>query len=191
MKARHAAQVLSLAAVLAACGAQQKQVEPVAGCPFTRPDNPAGNHGETTGILIILPGSGKILALRRAQEPPSGHHLITENIDADGAISIKFPIWTGPDAYGRLRISGANVDGRPGRVRGEYARAPRDFHAGYLVFSSEGCWRVTTRAGASSLTFVVEVVDCRGELRGRLAGHGQPTPGAGAGTVRTWPVRGP
>ena len=162
MKARHAAQVLSLAAVLAACGTQQKKVE-VADCPFTRADNPAGHHGETTGILIIIPGSGKILALRRRQEAPPGDHLITESIDADGTIRIKFPIWTGPDADGRLRITGRSVDGRPGRVRGEYARAPRDFHAGYLVFPGEGCWRVTAHAGASILTFVTEVLDCRRE----------------------------
>ena len=31
---------------------------------------------------------------------------------------------------------------------------------GYLVFPSEGCWRVTTRAGASRVSFVINVVDC-------------------------------
>jgi hypothetical protein len=28
-----------------------------------------------------------------------------------------------------------------------------------LVFPSDGCWRVTTRAGASRITFVIDVVD--------------------------------
>ena len=164
MKARHAAQVLSLALLAAACGAAQEDDERrVAGSPSTLPDNPAGNYGESERLLAILPASGKIVALRRAQDPPRGQHLVTENIAADGTIRIKFPVWTGPDAYGRLRITGSSVDGRPGRVRGEYARAPRDFHAGYLVFPSEGCWRVSNHAGAARLSFVVEVLDCRRE----------------------------
>lgn len=152
MKLRHAAQLLSVAAVLVACGAQEQQAE-VAACPVTRPDGAGGP------IRIILPGSGKILVVRRGVLP-RGDHLVTEFIDADGSITIKFPWWTGPEANGPLRISGVSVDGHEGRVRGEYERAPRDFHPGYLVFPSEGCWRVTGRAGASSLTFVVDVVDC-------------------------------
>lgn len=32
-----------------------------------------------------------------------------------------------------------------------------------VVFPSEGCRRVTGRAGASSLTFIIEVLDCRRE----------------------------
>lgn len=151
MKTRHAAQVLSLAAFLAACG----EDAPVAGCPSTRPDE-VGK--DVAGIQIILPGSGKLLALPRTSKPPPGDHLISHDIRADGTISIKFPIWTGPHADGPLRIGGSSVDGRPGRVRGEYRRSPRDFHPGYLVFPSEGCWRVTTRAGASTVTFVIDVV---------------------------------
>ena len=153
MQLRHVAQVLSLAALLAACGAQQKQDE-AAGCPVTRSATIAG------AIHIALPGSGKILALRRAEAPPPGDHLVTEFIDADGTITIKFPWWTGPAANGPLRVSGVSLDGHPGRVRGDYRREPRDFHPGYLAFPSEGCWRVTGRAGASSLSFVIEVVDC-------------------------------
>ena len=57
-------------------------------------------------------------------------------------------------------MSGVSLDGRAGRVRGEYQREPRDFHFGYLAFPSEGCWRVTGRAGRTSLSFVIEVVDC-------------------------------
>jgi hypothetical protein len=155
MKARHALQVLSLAAVLAACGAEAKRGERVAGCPSTRPDE-VGQ--DVAGIQIILPGSGKLVALPRSAKPPPGDHLISHDIDADGTISIKFPVWTGPRADGPLRIRGTSVDGRPGRVRGEYRRDPRDFHPGYLVFPSEGCWRVTTRAGASRVTFVIDVV---------------------------------
>jgi hypothetical protein len=45
---------------------------------------------------------------------PRGDHLVTEFVDADGSISIKFPWWTGPDAYGRLRVTGTSMDGRPG-----------------------------------------------------------------------------
>jgi hypothetical protein len=151
VKARHATQVLSLAALLAACGAEAKSAEPVAGCPTTSPESAAGQ--------IILPGSGRILALRRAAQPPPGDHLITEFVRSDGSISIKFPWWVD----GRLRITGASLDGHPGRVRGEYESVPRDFHPGYLVFPSEGCWRVTGRAGPTRLTFVVEVLDCRRE----------------------------
>jgi hypothetical protein len=151
LQLRHAAQVVSLAAVLTACGAQQNKR--VADCPATQ------SHDASGPIQIILPGTGKILAVRRGVVP-RGDHLVTEFIDADGTIRIKFPWWTGPDAHGRLRVTGTSVDGRPGRVRGEYARAPRDFHPGYLVFPGEGCWKVTGRAGGSSLTFVIDVVDC-------------------------------
>jgi hypothetical protein len=157
LQLRHAAKVLILAAVLAACGAQQKQDE-IAGCPSTRPDG-VGPEGDVAGIQIILTGTGKILAVRRG-EVPRADHLVTEFVDADGSVSIKFPWWTGPDAHGRLRVTGTSVDGRLGRVRGEYARAPRDFHPGYLRFPSQGCWKVTGRAGGSSLTFVIDVVDC-------------------------------
>jgi len=132
MKARHALQVLSLAAVLAACGAEAKRGERVAGCPSTRPDE-VGH--DAAGIQI------------------------SHDIDPDGTISIKFPVWTGPRADGPLQFGGTSVDGRPGRVRGEYGGGPRDFHPGYLVFPSEGCWRMTTRAGASRVTFVIDVVD--------------------------------
>lgn len=160
MKLRHAAKLAILAALLVACGAQErKRAEVPAGCPSTRPDNPAGYHGDVVGIQIILPGSGKILAVPEGVMP-DGDHLVTESIDADGAISIKFPVWTGEDTSRRLRITGASLDGHEGRVRGEHARAPRDFHPGYLEFPSEGCWRVSAWSGAASLTFVIDVVDC-------------------------------
>jgi hypothetical protein len=81
-------------------------------------------------------------------------------VNPDGSIRMKFPWWR--SVVGALRVEGRRLDGR-GSLTAEIpdGYGPTGFQATGLVFSSEGCWQITGRAGDASLTFVVMVVRVR------------------------------
>jgi hypothetical protein len=59
-----------------------------------------------------------------------------------------------------MTIEGRRLDGSaaPLRAHLDHAFDREDFQPSTLIFSSEGCWEVTSRVGDASLTFVTRVV---------------------------------
>jgi hypothetical protein len=78
--------------------------------------------------------------------------------DDDGSLSMKFWWWRGVE--GKLEIMGRRLDGDAPPMYGEVPDGYGDigFQATGLVFATPGCWEVTARVGAASLTFVTRVV---------------------------------
>jgi hypothetical protein len=80
-------------------------------------------------------------------------------VNADGAIEMKWPWWRGN--RGHLRVEGRRLDGEAPPLRAEippyYGLV--GFQPSGLVFPSEGCWEVTGRVGDAALTFVMIVVE--------------------------------
>ena len=65
--------------------------------------------------------------------------------------------WFRPEGA-ELVISGERLDGRAPPMESKVTCCyPTRFQASGLYFPTEGCWKVTARAGASELSFVVEV----------------------------------
>jgi hypothetical protein len=79
-------------------------------------------------------------------------------IRPDGTIDVKFG-WYRKEAGRRLTIAARRLDkaARPGKpfVPAGYGG---NFQASGITFSSEGCWRITGRAGRHRLSFVTLVV---------------------------------
>jgi hypothetical protein len=156
-----------LCGALAACGGgsgagsgtELQAVAPaaarLAACPVTTPNGrkPPGeqpsrqDHGNGT-LWTGLPPDGRIVA-----GPPF--------VRPDGSMRIKFPWWGSGRADAELRITSTSLDPRGHVARSNVVpgqtRAPH-FWASAIIFPTEGCWRVTARAGHAGLTFVVLVV---------------------------------
>jgi hypothetical protein len=86
-----------------------------------------------------------------------------DDVQRDGALSMKFPWWR--KVRGRLRITGTRVDEPRAVLR---ARVPSGygetgFQSTAITFATEGCWRVTGAAADARLVFVTLVVKARGE----------------------------
>ena len=82
-------------------------------------------------------------------------------IGADGSLSIKWSWWRG--VQGNLAIEGKRLDGTAPPLK---AVVPDGFgltgyQASTLIFPTDGCWQVTGRVGAPSLTFVTLVVQTK------------------------------
>jgi hypothetical protein len=78
----------------------------------------------------------------------------------DGAIAVKFPWWGRPGTGGRLTIAGHRVDrvASPLRVDAPPRSGSSGFWASRIIFPTEGCWSVSGRAPAGTLTFTVRVI---------------------------------
>jgi hypothetical protein len=79
------------------------------------------------------------------------------NIQPDGSIEEKFPWWRG--VQGELTIQGERIDAKASPVRADIPPGYGEigFQATSIIFSSEGCWRVTGTVAGESLTFVIFV----------------------------------
>jgi len=77
---------------------------------------------------------------------------------ADGSLSMKFPWWRG--VQGNLAIEGRRLDAPAPPLRATIPESYGDtgFQATGIIFPTAGCWRVTGKVGAASLTFVTLVV---------------------------------
>jgi hypothetical protein len=119
-------------------------------CPVTKPNGkaPPGeaasprHHG--SGRLWTILYYPTLVATERSIQP-------------DGSIQEKFPWWRG--VQGELTIQGERIDGAASPVRADVPPGYGDigFQATSIIFSSEGCWRVTGTVAGESLTFVVFV----------------------------------
>jgi hypothetical protein len=77
-------------------------------------------------------------------------------VEPDGSLSMKWPWWQG--VSGQLTITGRRLDAPASPLRWIPDGRDNGFLATALIFPSAGCWEVTGRVGAASLTFVTLVV---------------------------------
>jgi hypothetical protein len=98
-------------------------------------------------LKAAVPATGKIIFA------PKGPGFV----DRDGALGIKFPWWR--LAPGSLVVGGRRLDreAAPARAYMNHGYGEQGFLPTYLVFPTPGCWEITGRLGAQSLTFVVLV----------------------------------
>ena len=116
-------------------------------CPVTRSALPSRRYG-TSRLWVYLPPAG-ILRVRRNQPD-------------DGMFGTKLGWIPDRDRNLVLSVSGRRLDA-PGRmvVRGVnwgYSSTGRGSWASAVAFPAGGCWRITGRAGPTTLTYVVRVV---------------------------------
>ena len=118
------------------------------------PAQPSFNYGNETIRVALVPTNGRLVAGRL----PGGGTRAT--INADGSIDAKFGWWRA--GSGKIRITGRRVDGLAPPLR---AHVPDGYGPGFqaagLTFPTTGCWRVTGRYEAASLTFTVLVTKSR------------------------------
>lgn len=79
-------------------------------------------------------------------------------VEPDGALTMKFPWHRG--VRGRLEIDGRRLDKPERGVRSlvQPGYGEIGFQSTLIAFPSAGCWEVTGRVAATTLTFVVNVV---------------------------------
>lgn len=117
------------------------------GCPVTKPTLSSGRYGSSR-LWVTL--------------PPAGILHVARNRPDDGLYGTKLAWVPDRDRNLVLTVSGRRLDG-PGRmvVRGVnwgYSSDGRGSWASAVAFPSGGCWRITGRAGATTLSYVVDVV---------------------------------
>lgn len=132
-------------------------LNPAPPCPVTMPNGstPPGeenselNHGNGKLWTVLWPDG-----IVRFETGGPGE------MRADGSLVMKFPWWRGEGVVGTLQIAGRRLDGDAPPLQAEIPQGYGDtgFQASGLVFSSEGCWEVTARAGDAQLTIVTQVV---------------------------------
>lgn len=116
-------------------------------CPVTRPSLPSRRYGSSR-LQVTLPLQGIL--------------YVTRNQPDDGLYGTK--LWWVPDRdrNGELTVSGRRLDA-PGRmivraVRWGYSSDGTGSWASAVAFPSGGCWRITGRAGDTTLSYVVRVL---------------------------------
>jgi hypothetical protein len=177
------AMVVAVALITAGCGGREHPgagTRPVTGavpasrCAVTMPNGNtprgegrgAGHHGNGA-LWTALPGDGRVVGVD--EEVLSDHAALARIVGdgtfglvrGDGSIGAKFPWWWGgPGVKPRLRIMGRRLDrpARPLRLAGRPGSGDPDFWASGIIFPTEGCWKVTGRAGDAALSFVVRVI---------------------------------
>ena len=136
-------------------------------CPVTAPNGSTPPNEQASDLNH---GNGKIWTVLWPEGivrfEPGG----PGEIRADGSLVMKFPWWRGEGVVGALQIEGKRLDGEAPPLQAEIPDGYGDtgFQASGLVFSSEGCWQVTARAGEAELTIVTQVVKARSGAAERL-----------------------
>lgn len=137
--------------VVVPAGVARLELAVHASCPVTRSALPSRRYG--SGRLSVT-------------LPPAGILYVRRNQPDDGLYGTK--LWWVPDRDRNvvLAVNGRRLDA-PGRmvvrsVNWGYSSDGRGSWASAVAFPSGGCWRVTGRAGATTLSYVVRVVPRRG-----------------------------
>ena len=163
---RRALLLVVLLASLALAAAQAAAPAPGAaagGCPVTLPNRASApttgpepsargfNHGDDRLRAHLYWPRGVV----RAGPLPDGGVMAT--VEPNGAVSLKLGWWRG--APGRLVVTGRRLDGPAPPV---HAHVPSGygrlgFQPAGVTFRTVGCWRVTGRVGAATLSFVLRV----------------------------------
>lgn len=129
-------------------------------CGVTRPNRsiPPGQGRNPGPDVTDYHGNGRLWTVL----PPRGVLVAGPgDVQGDGSISRKFPWWR--RAQGDLKITVRRLDARAGRLRARVpiGYGPTGFQSSAVIFSGEGCWRVTGMAGNARLSFVTLVVRAR------------------------------
>lgn len=116
-------------------------------CPVTRPSLPSRRYGSSR-LHVAL--------------PPQGILYVTRNQPDDGLYGTK--LWWVPDRdrNAELTVKGRRLDA-PGRmivraVSWGYSSDGSGSWASAVAFPAGGCWRITGRAGDTTLSYVVRVL---------------------------------
>jgi hypothetical protein len=123
--------------------AQQRQT----GCPVTKSTLPSRRYGGSR-LWVTLPAAGILHAQR--------------NHPDDGLFGTKIGWIPDRDRGLTLAVSGERLDA-PGRMRvlgvfWGHSSDGRGSWASAVAFPAAGCWRITGRAGPTTLSYVVRVV---------------------------------
>jgi hypothetical protein len=116
-------------------------------CPVTRSALPSGRYGNSR-LWVYLP-SGGILRVQRNQP-------------ADGMFGTKIGWIPDRNRHVSLAVSGRRLDA-PGRMRvlgvfWGHSSTGKGSWASPVAFPAGGCWRITGRAGRTTVSYVVRVV---------------------------------
>lgn len=116
-------------------------------CPVTRPSLPSRRYGSSR-LWVTL--------------PPAGVLRVTRNQPDDGLYGTKLGWVPDRDRNLVLTVSGRRLDA-PGRmtvrsVNWGYSSDGRGSWASAVAFPNGGCWRITGRAGGTTLSYIVRVV---------------------------------
>jgi N-acetylmuramoyl-L-alanine amidase len=131
--------------------------------PGGRPDRGYDGNG---ALWTALPLDGNVVGIRQKllSHPVASQRAIGEGVfgivRADGAVAVKFPWWGRQGATDPLMISGRRLDqpASPLRVDTPPGSGSPGFWASRIIFPTEGCWSITGRAQAGTLTFTVHVM---------------------------------
>jgi hypothetical protein len=114
-------------------------------CPVTKPISPSGRYGPAR-LWTYLPRDG-VLRVRRG---------------VDGRLGDKLAWIPDRDRNLRLAVSGRRLDGsgllRVLSVNWGYSSTGKGSWASAVVFPKPGCWRLTGKAGGTTLSYVVKVM---------------------------------
>lgn len=117
-------------------------------CPVTKSAFPSNRYGSSR-LWVTLPPAG-VLRVRR-------------NRPDDGMFGTKVGWIPDRDRNLKLAVSGRRLDS-PGRMRvlgvfwGHSSSTGKGSWASAVAFPAGGCWRITGRAGPTTLSYVVRVV---------------------------------
>lgn len=141
--------VLAAAAMVAETGSsattpsEQQQIA----CQVTKSALPSRRYGSSR-LWVIL--------------PPAGILRVQRNHPDDGMFGTKLGWIPDRDRSLELSVSGRRLDA-PGRMRVRgvswgYSSTGKGSWASGVAFPGGGCWRITGRAGPTTLSYVVRVV---------------------------------
>lgn len=124
---------------------------PTSGAPPNVPAPPEPMHYGNGALWTVLRPQGLVVFA------PGGPGFVLP----DGSLGMKGP-WI-PGVPGTLAVEGRRLDGPAPPARAAKIVEAIDqngvrFFPTYLIFPTPGCWQVTGRVGAASLTFVTLVV---------------------------------
>jgi len=129
------------------------------GCPATLPRPFRPPAGVSPDVLF---GSGSSYGNGKLWVGglwPKGEIVATPDfIERDGSVGMKFGWWR--QVSGPLSITGRRLDGPAPALRAAVPSGygTTGFQASRVRFPTEGCWEVTAKVGATSLTFVTFVI---------------------------------
>lgn len=125
-------------------------------CEITKPNGVVADGGEpykeSYGNSKLSLGPFGLWSNGTVILRPDGAGFVTP----EGWLGMKFG-WQ-RSVRGRLTVEGRRLDGRALALMAETGYDPQiGFQATALIFPTPGCWEVTGRVGAASLTFVTRV----------------------------------
>jgi hypothetical protein len=125
-------------------------------------ERPGQGYDGNGALWTALPLNGKVVGVRPEllSHPGQLPEGVFGTIRADGAIAVKFPWWGRRGESDPLTITGRRLDqsASPLRVDAPPGSGKPGFWASRIIFPTVGCWSVTGRAQAGTLTFTVRVV---------------------------------